>query len=181
MTNKKIVAIAKKTLIDIDDVLKKIKEPDYKKQVSLLNNATIGQHVRHILEFYKCLIEGISTGILNYDNRQRSTDIEEDQIFASTVLHGIIYFLNNNKKNEIISMEINYLLDDDHSTKKTIFSNYYRELVYNIDHSVHHMAIIRIGLKEAAPYITLPPDFGVANSTIQHQMKKTKQPKKYKS
>lgn len=161
MLHKKIIDVAKKTLIDIDDVLKKIKEPDYKRKVAVLNDATIGQHIRHILEFYKCLMEGISTGILNYDNRKRSTDIEEDQFFASTVLQNIIYFLSNNKKNEVVSMEINYMINEhyEHSTKKTIFSNYYRELVYNIDHTIHHMAMIRIGLKEVAPYITLPDDF----------------------
>ncbi|NBP71028.1 MAG: hypothetical protein EBU52_20110, partial [Cytophagia bacterium] len=51
----------------------------------------------------------------------------------------------------------------------TIESNFMRELVYNIEHAVHHMAIMKIGIKEVAPYIQLPFDFGVAASTIRHK------------
>jgi len=31
------------------------------------------------------------------------------------------------------------------------------------------MAIMKIGLKEIADYITVPPEFGVAASTIRHR------------
>ena len=44
-----------------------------------------------------------------------------------------------------------------------------RELVYNIEHAVHHMAMIKIGVREAAPYLVLPSNFGVAVSTIRHK------------
>jgi hypothetical protein len=29
-----------------------------------------------------------------------------------------------------------------------IKTNYYREIVYNLEHTVHHMALIRVGIKE---------------------------------
>jgi hypothetical protein len=44
-----------------------------------------------------------------------------------------------------------------------------RELVYNIEHVVHHMALVKIGLKELLPDLDLPDDFGVAVSTIRYQ------------
>jgi hypothetical protein len=51
----------------------------------------------------------------------------------------------------------------------TIDTNATRELVYNIEHAVHHMAIIKIGVREIATYIDLPTDFGIAASTIRYK------------
>jgi hypothetical protein len=48
-------------------------------------------------------------------------------------------------------------------------TNYFRELTYNIEHAVHHMAIIKIGIREVANYVTLPADFGIAASTIRYK------------
>ncbi len=44
-----------------------------------------------------------------------------------------------------------------------------RELLYNIEHAVHHMALIQVAVTNAFPSIELPPHFGVAYSTVQHQ------------
>ena len=50
----------------------------------------------------------------------------------------------------------------------TIATTANRELVYNIEHAVHHMAIMKIGVREVAPYVKLSPDFGIAASTIRY-------------
>jgi len=52
-----------------------------------------------------------------------------------------------------------------------IKTNALRELAYNIEHAIHHMAIIKIGINEVSPYILLPSAFGVASSTIRHLKK----------
>ena len=41
-----------------------------------------------------------------------------------------------------------------------------RELIYNIEHTIHHLAIVKIALKATVPSISLPAHFGVAPSTI---------------
>jgi hypothetical protein len=66
-------------------------------------------------------------------------------------------------------LELDYAVNPAEMQK--VPTNFLRELVYNIEHAVHHMALIRIGVREVAPHITLPPDFGVAASTIRHQQK----------
>jgi light-regulated signal transduction histidine kinase (bacteriophytochrome) len=53
-------------------------------------------------------------------------------------------------------------------------SSVYREITYNIEHTVHHLAIISIVIPIHFDYIQLPNDFGYAASTIQHL--KTQQP-----
>ena len=50
-------------------LLDQLKDEDYVKACEALSNATIGQHVRHILEMFKCLEEGYDLGVVNYDNR----------------------------------------------------------------------------------------------------------------
>jgi hypothetical protein len=53
----------------------------------------------------------------------------------------------------------------DEGVEVTSSSTYYRELMHNLDHAIHHMAMIRVGLT-TMPGITLPEDFGVAYSTL---------------
>jgi hypothetical protein len=49
-----------------------------------------------------------------------------------------------------------------------IKSNYYREIAYNLEHTIHHMALIRVGVNEVS-LVQLPQEFGMAFSTIKHQ------------
>ena len=44
-----------------------------------------------------------------------------------------------------------------------------RELLYAIEHTIHHMAIIKMGILLHYPNITIPKNFGVAESTIQYK------------
>jgi hypothetical protein len=50
-------------------------------------------------------------------------------------------------------------------------TSFNRELVYLIEHTIHHLAIIKIGLNEAFPTIEIPENFGVAYSTIRFKEK----------
>ena len=71
-----------------------------------------------------------------------------------------------------ITLELSY----SHTSNDPIrvASNFERELVYNIEHAIHHMALIKIGIKEVAPQLQLPEGFGVANSTIRHKKQQEK-------
>ena len=54
-----------------------------------LSNATIGQHTRHIIELYQCLIAGYGAGEINYDDRKRNTLYENDTAAAIVVIKEI--------------------------------------------------------------------------------------------
>jgi hypothetical protein len=66
-----------------------------------------------------------------------------------------------------LKLEVGYKPDSEETM--VIATNYLRELTYNIEHAVHHMAIMKIGIREVAGYINLPIDFGVAVSTIRYK------------
>ena len=158
-------------LSQLHDLINQISDEDFIKHGSTLSGSTIGQHVRHTLEFFVMLENGVRAGIINYDKRAHDKTVERDKQIALTVVKQIQAFVNKQSENTPIVLEMGYdLSKEDVSIVET---NYLRELVYNIEHAVHHMAIIKIGIMEIAPYIKLPRDFGVAASTIRYQDSET--------
>jgi uncharacterized damage-inducible protein DinB len=149
------------------DVIQQLKEADFARPSAALSNATVGQHTRHTLEFFLCLQRGFERGVVNYDQRAHDKLIEEDKWVALTAIQGILDFVTAQPENQSLLLEVGYQRESEECV--TLSTNYYRELTYNIEHAVHHMAIMKIGLREVAPYVVFSPDFGIAVSTIRHQ------------
>ena len=147
-------------------VVEQITEEDFCKPSNALN-ATIGQHLRHTLEFFICLEQGYELGVVNYDKRIHNKAMENDKFIALQTILQIREFINAGQGDKSLKLEVGYLPDSDES--ETINTNYLRELVYNIEHAVHHMAIMKIGIREVADYIVLPSDFGIAVSTLRYK------------
>ncbi len=150
--------------IQLDTTLKLLTPVQYTAPGKLLSNATIGQHVRHIIELFICLHNGYENGMVDYDNRKRDKKIETDKTFASTLLKEIYQQLD--KPDKALTLQACY--DDTAEKPVVIATNYYRELAYNLEHTVHHMALIRVGVAEVSG-IELPEGFGVASSTIKYR------------
>jgi hypothetical protein len=47
-------------------------------------------------------------------------------------------------------------------------TNYFRELLYNLEHSIHHQALIKVAVLKNKN-IQLCSEFGVAKSTIEYR------------
>lgn len=148
-------------------LVQQISEQDFAAPSPALSNSTIGQHLRHTIEFFICLEQGFDKGIINYDKRAHDKLIESDKFLATAALQRIQEFVETSRPEKLLTLEVGYDLATDAFV--TVQTNYTRELVYNIEHAVHHMAIIKIGIREVAPYVTLPADFGIAASTIRHK------------
>jgi hypothetical protein len=149
------------------DLINQLTEQEFTKPVDSLGNSTIGQHLRHTLEFFICLEHGFKSGLINYDKRAHDKLIENDKYIALSTLHKINAFIQSQSTDKSLKLEAGYDLDKESFV--TIETNFLRELVYNIEHAVHHMAIIKIGIREIAPAIKLAHDFGIAASTIRYQ------------
>jgi hypothetical protein len=150
--------------VQISESLEQLTCEQYCKPSKILFGATIGQHVRHIIELFICLDNGYSTGIVNYEKRKRDYAIETDKNFAGSLLKSI--YLTLDKDNKDLVLETGF---DEHSDECIdIKTNYYREIVYNLEHTVHHMALIRVGITEVSN-IEVPNSFGVASSTIKYR------------
>lgn len=147
--------------VQLTESLNQLSGIEYRQSSKILFNASIGQHVRHIIELFLCLEKGYETGAVNYEKRNRDYKIETDKDFAIQLLKDISHRLERPNVDLVMEAE-DY---EDASGMVTIPSNYYREIAYNLEHTIHHMAMIRVGISEVSS-IVLPEEFGVAYSTI---------------
>lgn len=159
---------ATQILGQLSDLLHQIHEADFLKSCETLSGATIGQHIRHTLEFFLCLEEGYREGIVNYDKRAHDRLIERDKNLALATISHVSAFISALDHQRTLTLEVPYHIRQAGWTP--VDTNVRRELIYNIEHAVHHMAIMRIGVREIAPYVRLSPDFGIAASTVKHRM-----------
>ena len=144
--------------------LQQLSDEQYRQPSTVLFKATIGQHVRHVIELFICLNTGYETGTVNYEKRKRDIRIETDKIFACDLLQMIAANLDKADKN--LLLEVAY--DDQSDDRVTVATNYNREIIYNLEHTVHHMALIRVGINEVSA-IDVPAGFGIASSTIKYR------------
>lgn len=159
---------AGKTILNqLANVVEQISEEDFGKPSEALSRSTIGQHLRHTLEFFICLEQGHELGVVNYDKRIHNKAMENDKHIALHTISQIKEFITNNPQDKLLKLEVGYEQDSEECV--SIDTNYLRELTYNVEHAVHHMAIMKIGIREVAGYIKLPSDFGVAVSTVRYK------------
>ncbi len=143
--------------------LSDLSNENYQKPLEVLSGSSIGQHTRHIIEFFNILISQYDNGLVNYDKRERNYSLESDKETALDALAMIQYSILLNDK--AMTLAGIYAGEPNEIIVKT---TYHRELIHNLEHAVHHMAMIKIGFRSLTA-ITLPSEFGVAGSTIQHK------------
>jgi uncharacterized damage-inducible protein DinB len=154
-------------LVEISNLLKGLSKEQYNRKLEILTDASIGQHVRHILEFYQCLFKGEQSKEVNYDARQRDLKLETDLHFASKIVDEIINSLLDIKSDFPVTFVADYSTVEDQ--KPTLIqSTFYRELAYNLEHSIHHQALIKVAITEMQLTSLVKETFGYAPSTIRH-------------
>ena len=150
--------------LQLSDSLDQLEKEQYVYRCKNLSGNTIGQHVRHIIEMFQCLETGYLNGEVDYEKRKRDLQIETDKNFALNLMQQIIWQIN--KENKPLSLLTYYDAASDLPEK--IATNYYREIAYNLEHTIHHMALIRVGLQELGD-ITFDDSYGVAPSTLKYR------------
>ncbi len=160
--NQPLKAATVALLQDLQDCLQQLTSEAFTAHSLHLSGATIGQHLRHVIELYTSLLAGYHSGLLNYDLRKRDIRIETDRHFAADCLQQL--------QDDIVLPNKPLLLQSTvgEGFSLTIDTNYERELLYNLEHAIHHMALMRVGIQELTD-LTLPGHFGVAPSTLQHR------------
>lgn len=157
---------SKELLLQLAHVIEQIKEVDYAMPLPTLSGSTFGQHVRHTLEFFACLMHAEDTKVVNYDDRKHDEAIQTHRTLALRQIDQILGFLEANTADFEVSFEADYTLKGDDEVKMP--SSFYREIAYNIEHTIHHMALIKIAVNLSFGYIRLPENFGVASSTVRY-------------
>lgn len=149
------------------ELLDKLDEKIYSKPVALFNGSSIGQHFRHILDFYVCLFKGVNDGRVDYGNRQRDVLMETSPRYAQEILNEIIEKTVQLSEAQALTILADFS-SDFNENRPFVHSTIGRELMYAYDHAVHHLAMIKMGLKTVIPEFEIDRNIGVAPSTIKH-------------
>ena len=112
-----------------------------------------------------CLFNGIPTKTVNYDERKRDLLIETDRTYAIKTLSD----LSDQLKNIQPSFALQLFSNEIEAKEKPFVTSVDRELLYCLDHAIHHQVLIKIGLKELQIADLVGDDFGVAYSTMRYR------------
>lgn len=152
-------------LSQLKDLLIRISPEAYSAPLPLLHGSSVGQHVRHTLEFYQCLLEQAPLGFVDYDARRRDIRLENDpdfSFFAAQMVEDALVQTS-------LSMSLTLKTSFAENQPEEIQTSFARELVYMAEHAIHHFAIVKIALREQFPELTMPSNFGVAYSTVKYR------------
>ena len=144
-------------------LLDQLSNYDYTSSCTALSDSSIGEHTRHIIEMFQCLQNQLETGVINYDNRNRDKRIQTDTFFALQCVETIKKELSAENQNLVLQQVIDGEI-------LNIESNYFRELLYNLEHCIHHQALIKVAILQLN-HLTIDANFGVAKSTIEYRKK----------
>jgi len=152
----------RENLFQIKNLLQHLDDEAYQHPSAMLSGASIGAHVRHVLEFYSCLLS--SKGIVNYDKRQRNQQVENSTQAAIGLINQVVDILALTHEDYAIILEGVYSPNSDDVLQLKTSLN--RELVYCLEHSIHHQALIKISLIELGELELIDQSFGIAPATL---------------
>ena len=125
----------------------------------------IGKHVRHIVDHFWAFQEGITTGQVDYNLRHRETALEQEPQLAINAIEEFNRWL---KLQSTDNGELTVISEFSVSQTESITtpSNIHRELVYLINHTLHHAAYAVVLAKGMG--LEPPAYIGVAPATASY-------------
>lgn len=125
--------------------------------------SSIGQHIRHIIDHFVIFETGLKDGVINYNLRSRGNISEKDPSVAlQQILELIDWFKNINLDNDPVDVISEVSIAK--TQIMTIQSNIARELVYLINHTIHHVAYASLVAKQLDQEVD--QNLGIAPSTV---------------
>jgi len=157
-------------LRQIGNLLSRMNDGQYTKELPLFNGSTIGQHVRHIYDFYNSVVRSLEIGELDYADRERNPDIERYTHNAALNFMSLSRMILALDEDTLIDVVTEFGTSEE-TIRKRVGSSIGRELMYAYDHAIHHLAIVKMGIQTNFPEFEMDETIGVAPSTIKHQNK----------
>lgn len=149
-----------------DRLLSKVEDSQYDSRVESFYGSTVGQHLRHCLDHYGALLDGLKTTKVNYDHRPRDPGLENSTECALAEVSRVRNRLKAISSHEL-PVEVHVKMDNGEDGDEWQASTFGRELQFLISHTVHHFAMIG-GLCSCLG-IEREEGFGIAPSTLKHR------------
>ncbi len=150
-------------------LLRDLPQDLYRSRRPELGLASIGEHFRHCLDLYRLFLDGISVGAVDYDQRAREVRIECDPEAARERLHACraaLRALDPRDSWPPLRIQADCREENGGSPAPWCPTSTDRELLYLMQHAIHHFALIAVLLRAHG---RIPPSgFGYAPSTLRH-------------
>ena len=151
------------------DIIREIGDDLYRNNEHPYFKGGVGKHIRHILDFYDCFLNGWHKKI-DYDARKREAGVETDRQYCIQKINNTMAALNK-LVTAVDDGENSVPVKNDESeqgAQKDPFSlsTIERELQFLKFHAVHHFAIIAMILRIQG--FEPPENFGFAASTLEY-------------
>lgn len=133
--------------------------------------SSVGSHIRHVLDFYNCIFNGLESKHVNLTSRERNQSVESDCNCAVSEIDVIA-----NKLSDLNSVDLSLLLnveDDLGNGNVTLQYTLGALLAQANGHTIHHYAIIAYILDRLDVEIK-DENFGYNPTTPKHVLKHTK-------
>lgn len=147
------------------ELLKSLDSTRYVSRVPACFNSTPGGHLRHVIDHYLGLLDGLVAGRVDYEHRARDPRVEGEADYAAGVIDGIMGRLRALTEQGDAAIAVR---SESAGEQAGVWgeSSLLRELEFLLSHTVHHFALIAtmcrlLGHEPAA-------DFGMAPSTLKY-------------
>ena len=89
-----LIQSIKNNLSENIELLRQLTNDEFTQKNPELSNATIGEHMRHIIELFGCLLENYDYGLINYDDRKRDVLLQTDKNEAIAIIEKYLLELD---------------------------------------------------------------------------------------
>lgn len=146
-------------------LLERLDDEVYAKTSVLSPRGSVGGHLRHCLDFYRSFLNGLNSGRIDYNSRQRDPLIETDRSYA---IHEIRHLLEELRENLSIFRIAPILISTEEGSGRESWcgSSVVRELEFLRSHTIHHYSLMATLLRFEG--IEPGEHFGVAPSTLRY-------------
>lgn len=147
-----------------EQFLQTVNTASYKKVLTPYFSSSSGEHMRHILDHFISLMNGHKSGLIDYDLRNRKSNIESDHqqaLLQLTELKQWILALDVSTLKDILTIKTEVSVAE--KQPALVESNLARELIFVTSHAVHHFSIISIAMQ--LQDLSIDESFGIAPAT----------------
>lgn len=122
-------------------------------------DSSMGTHVRHVLEFYRLLVDGLQAPPVCYERRRRDPELETNPSRVRAEIEQLMAALDS-----LDSWPLHQPIAVNHCGASGAMSSLLRELQFLLDHATHHLAMVNIIGRQAG--VPLPAALGIAQATL---------------
>ncbi|MFG0244897.1 MAG: DinB family protein [Phycisphaerales bacterium JB052] len=146
------------------EYIDRVSDAQYVQPSEVVPGGTIGKHIRHTLDHFRCAITTDCTEPIDYDHRKRGGSVEDSRDEAKREVATLRSLLGGLSVEDLGSTVTTRVMLCGDGQTADLESTRAREIFFAMHHAIHHNAILKaIGLEIG---FECPEGFGTAPSTI---------------